>query len=739
MNEQAEKTILNGTVESVTFRNAANGFTVFEINDSDSGETVPTVGVLSEIAVGETVTLTGSFVVHSTFGRQFKAELCERKMPVSTEQLYKYLSSGVIKGVGVATAEKIITAFGENSFDVIENEPSRLATINGISADKANAISAEFKKQFAARSTMITLENYGMTTSECLKAFKRYGVEAVKIITDNPYQMCFDIDGITFERVEEIAQKLPVSPEKKYRLGAGLVHIIKHNIYNNGHTCLPREKMLAPACELLAITRDEADIALDSLIESRQIISERMNDKDFLFIPSTYNAEKKIATRISVLLRFPPQQNFTVSEDIDRIEAADKIKYGEKQREAIEKAVNKGILILTGGPGTGKTTALKGMLRLFQRDKLNIMLAAPTGRAAQRMTEVTGVEAKTIHRLLEVEWDENDRPVFQRNMRNPLDAQVLILDELSMVDINLFASLLDALPFGCRLIMVGDSNQLPPVGAGNVLHDLIDSKLLPVVELTEIFRQAQKSLIVTNAHRIISGESIETDRTDGDFFLMERNSQLLAARTIRELYCDRLPAAYDYNPLTDIQVLCPSKRGEAGTMELNALLQEAINPYTEHRQQFNFKGKIFRTADKVMQIKNNYNIEWEKDGEKGLGIFNGDIGFIEDIDMKGGALNINFDGKSVVYPADNLEELELSYAVTVHKSQGSEFKAVILSCVGIVPNLSYRNLLYTAVTRAKENLIIVGSKGQVENMIRNDKKTRRYSALKWFLTGEEKI
>ena len=734
MDERNDRVIISGTVESVTFCNQANGFTVFEFSGDEDGEIFTAVGTVSELAPGEKITLTGVWQTHQSFGRQLKVESLERRMPESAEQLFKYLSSGFIKGVGPATAEKIVSKFGEDCFDVIENDCLRLTEIKGISPEKARKISNEFRNQFAARSTVIALEKFGMTASECLAAFKRYGVEAASVVKNNPYRLCVDIDHISFDRAEEIAAEIPDSISRDCRTNAGLLHIVRHNLYSNGHTCLPREKMIKPACDFLDVTADEAEIALDSLVEEKQLVSTKIKGRDFLFLPSSYNAEQKIAKRIDVLLRFPPSQNFTVSEDIDRIEKKDKITYGEKQREAIEIAVNKGILILTGGPGTGKTTALKGMLRLFERQNLDIVLAAPTGRAAQRMTEVTGYEAKTIHRLLEVEWDENDRPVFKRNLRNPLEAQVLIVDELSMVDIHLFASLMDALPFGCRLIMVGDSNQLPPVGAGNVLHDLIDSSLLPVVELNEIFRQAQQSQIVMNAHGIVHGEKIDLSKNDGDFFFISRGNGMLAARTVKELFCERLPAAYGYNPLKDIQILCPSRKGEAGTVEINRMLQEAVNPCQKGRSQFVFRGNTFRSADKVMQIKNNYNLEWEKDGEKGTGIFNGDIGFIEDIDTRSGVLFINFDGKRVEYPSENLEELELSYAVTVHKSQGSEFKCVLLTAVGIPPQLSYRNLLYTAVTRAKENLIIIGTENQVFRMIENDKKTKRYSALKHFLT-----
>ena len=393
------------------------------------------------------------------------------------------------------------------------------------------------------------------------------------------------------------------------------------------------------------------------------------------------------------------------------------------------------MLILTGGPGTGKTTTLNGILKLFEQQELDIALAAPTGRAAKRMTELTGREAKTMHRLLEVEWDEHDRPVFKRNLRNPLECDALVLDELSMVDISLFASLMQALPFGCRLIMVGDSDQLPPVGAGNVLADLIASDLLPVVELTEVFRQAMGSLIVTNAHRIVAGEMPELTRKDGDFFLMERPNPYAASQTIAALYAKRLPEAYKFSPQNDIQVLCPSKKGETGTVHLNKILQDLVNPPADEKKELTVGFRTFRVGDKVMQTKNNYNITWEKpDGETGEGIFNGDIGVIENIDIHTETVQICFDDRSAVLAKEQMIDVELAYAVTVHKSQGSEFSAVIIPVVSVLPNLCYRNLLYTAVTRAKQLLILVGTRAEIQKMVENDKKTRRYSALKTFLT-----
>ncbi len=662
-------------------------------------------------------------------------EAYEREMPATAEQLYNYLAAGAVKGIGPATAAKIIEKFGENTFDVLENEPKRLATVKGISLEKAEKMQESFKKQFAVRNVMIALETYGMSPRECIAAYEAFGAGAVDRVLKNPFELCDAQTGIGFERAEAIADALPTPPESDFRVRAGITHIVRQNLYSNGHTCLPREKLLSVASSYLEVSADTADIQMDTLISAGTLTEKNIDGRDFIFLTSVYRDEKTIADRIKILLRFPPPQCETLEKDIAKIEKTDGITYAETQREAIKTAVSRGILVLTGGPGTGKTTTLNGILQLFERQELDIALAAPTGRAAKRMTELTGREAKTIHRLLEVEWDGNDRPVFRRNLRNPLECEALILDELSMVDISLFASLLQALPFGCRLIMVGDSDQLPPVGAGNVLSDLIASGLLPVVELHEVFRQAMGSLIVTNAHRIVAGEMPVLDRKDGDFFLMERPNPYAAAKTVAELYAKRLPDAYKYSPQNDIQVLCPSKKGEAGTVHLNKILQELVNPAAEEKKELTFGFRTFRVGDKVMQTKNNYNIVWEKsDGETGEGIFNGDIGVIENIDIHTETVQICFDDRSAVFAKEQLTEIELAYAVTVHKSQGSEFPAVIIPVVSVLPNLCYRNLLYTAVTRAKQLLILVGTQTEIQKMVENDKKTRRYSALKTFLT-----
>ena len=732
MDPQLEE--LCGVVEDVTYRREDTGFTVMDIFADD--EYVTVVGVLPELSEGESVRLRGTWGYHATFGKQFKAQLCERSMPSSSADLLRYLSSGAVRGIGPATAKKIIERFGENSFDVLENQPERLADIKGISLKKAKDISKIFNEQFAVRQIMISLERFGMTTHECLEAYKLYGANAVDMIKANPYALCSDIVGMGFERADAIASALPEPPDRAYRVSAGIVHVVKYNL-NNGHTCVPRKKLIAPSSGLLEADEDTIEAAIDALVESGRLISQMMNGKEFLFLPQIYSAEKLAAQRILVMTKFPPAGRMTVEEDIEKIEKEENIHYESKQREAILTAANKGILILTGGPGTGKTTALNGILKLFELDGIDVALTAPTGRAAKRMSEITGKEAKTIHRLLEVEWDKHDRPYFSRNARNPISAGAVIVDELSMVDISLFASLLDALPLGCRLIMVGDSDQLPAVGAGSVLHDLILSGVLPVVELKEVFRQAMQSRIVTNAHKIVSGQMPELHDKNNDFFFMKRNSAYDTAATVAELCTVRLPKAYSYSPINDIQVLCPSRKGETGTVSLNKRLQAVINPPSPEKKELQSGSRIFREGDKVMQIKNNYNIIWTKDSEEGTGVFNGDIGTVKKIDKANGCLAVWFDDKEAVYSTDNLQELEHAYAITVHKSQGNEFNAVVIPVMGVVPQLCYRNLLYTAVTRAKKLMVMVGSEKQIRDMVENNTRSKRYSALKFFLTEDE--
>ncbi len=731
--QEHERIRISGVIDCVTFSNPENGFTVLELESGD--ELITAVGVMPEVKAGELLELSGYWDFHASFGRQFRVELCEHKMPVAAGDILHYLSAGGVKGIGPKLAVKIVDKFGEDTLSIIENEPERLAQIRGISLDKAREISADFKKQFAVREVMMSLEKYGMTTAECVRAFNAFGVRAADIIKRNPYALCGE--GFGFARAEAIADALPEPPERGYRLQAGVVHVMSHNLAN-GHTCIPREKLFDPCAELLSTNADTIDITIDELIGSGRLVSEFIGDREFIFLPQIYRAEKSAAEHIRQLSKFPPAGRKTAENEITKLEKRNGIIYGERQREAIATAVERGLIILTGGPGTGKTTTLNGILQLFEDDGLKVALAAPTGRAAKRMSEVTGRPAKTIHRLLEVEWDKHDRPQFSRNSRNPLDAQAVILDELSMVDITLFASFLDALPIGCRLVMVGDSDQLPPVGAGNVLHDMIDSGVIPVVELTEVFRQAMESLIVENAHRIVKGEAPILNISDKDFFFIQTESPFLAAKTVSELCAVRLPRAYGYSPLDDIQVICPSRMGESGTNNVNRILQAALNPADASKPEMAVAGTVFRTGDKVMQTRNNYDIEWTGPDGDGTGIFNGDIGLLRKIDQRSRTVEIIFDERKAVFPFESMQELELAYAVTVHKSQGNEFDVVVMPVVGVPPRLSYRNLLYTGVTRAKKMLVLVGSKTQVCAMAANDKKARRYSALRHFLTENEK-
>lgn len=729
---------LTGTVEEVSFYNETTGFCVAEI--STEGEAVTVVGPIGELTIGSKIECLGNWDMHPSFGRQFKAESVSQTLPADAAGILKYLSSGVIRGVREATAAKIVEAFGVNTFDVIENEPQRLATIKGINASKARQISKEFKSQFMARETIIALTSLGLSQGQAIKAYSLFKAEAVDIVKSNPYSLIGGATGITFDNADEIVEHLEKRPPFECRAQAGLCYIVRHNL-GNGHTCIPRDKIYTPASSLLECGRDDVDIALDNAIEGKMLVQKQIDGRDFLFLPEIYAAEASIADRITIMTHFPPNESEIFASEIFAFEEANGIEFDEKQRHAIEVAVNKGLLILTGGPGTGKTTTVKGIINLMKNRGLKVCLAAPTGRAAQRMEELTGFEAKTIHRLLEVEYKDNSvTPDFVHNMRNPLDCDAVIVDELSMVDVTVFAALLDALPLHCRLIMVGDRDQLPPVGAGNVLSDMIESRVIDVVTLDKVFRQAMKSRIVTNAHRVVKGEMPVIDNsTDSDFFLLNENSKYNAPRKILDLVTSRLPAGYGFEPMRDIQVLCPSRMGEVGTQSINAILQASLNPPTKEKKEIRYKGYILREGDRVMQVKNNYDVPWFKAGENGSGVFNGDIGILTRIDRANDIINVRFDDREAMYSLENVRELELAYAMTVHKSQGSEFAAVVMPVIATPPKLAYRNLFYTALTRAKSLLVLVGNEVGIKQMVDNDKKSRRYSALKFFIENNEDI
>ncbi|HIY29108.1 MAG TPA: ATP-dependent RecD-like DNA helicase, partial [Firmicutes bacterium] len=649
----------------------------------------------------------------------------------------KYLSSGAVKGIGAATAARIVETFGENSLEVIEKEPERLAQVKGVTKSKAKRISEDFQQANGIKDVMARLGKYGITPEESVRIWKRYGAHAEECIRQDPFCLCDEELDIDFARADTIAASLEMPQDDSGRIRAGILHVLRHNA-DNGHTCLPRDRLAQVAARMLQVEVESVGGTLRSMEETFDVQAQTFGEREFIFLPRYYQSETYSADRLKMMLRYPPQSIVGVEGAIKEVEIRENIHYAAEQKEAIVQALEKGFLILTGGPGTGKTTTLNGIIRILKNKGETVLLAAPTGRAAKRMSELTGEEAKTVHRLLQVEWDDQDNPVFSRNERNPLECDAVVVDELSMVDTLLFEGILRALPLGCRLILVGDCDQLPSVGAGNVLGDLIASGMFPVVQLTEIFRQSMESLIVTNAHRIVAGQMPELRDKAHDFFFLPLRRAESISNTIVDLCARRLPASYGYSVFQDIQVLAPSRKGELGTIELNHRLQEALNPPEKGKKELSIGGSILREGDKVMQVKNNYNLPWTRsDGTTGEGVFNGDVGILVEIDKAAGALTVAIDDKMVLYDTDHANELELAYAATVHKSQGNEFQAVILPMFPGPKQLQYRNLLYTAVTRAKSLLILVGEEGTIQKMVANDRKTRRYSGLLRFLLAKE--
>lgn len=726
---------LSGQVENISFVKEDTGFAVLDV-DADN-TLVSVIGVFPAVAAGEWLEMEGRWEQHPVFGRQFHALNSRRTFVADSSAMLKYLSSGAIRGIGTATAYKIVSEFGGDTFDILSGNPEELTRVKGITLKKARQITDEFERKFSMREAIISLSSLGLKPEECIRAYHALGREAFGRIKADPYLLCGEGIVEDFTRVDAMAQGLEIEPDSANRVGAGVLFVLRHNI-SNGHTCIPKEKIAAPAGALLRV--DEAVVMehVDRLIQDGKIDCFTLRGREYLSLPEYFSAEKTIADRLDTMMEHPPAPLIAPQTEIDCIEALNDIHYGDRQREAILTAATTGMLILTGGPGTGKTTTVRGMIELFEGQRLRVSLAAPTGRAAKRMSDLTGREAKTIHRLLEVTFDADGNRTFVHNRENPIAADALIVDELSMVDVLLFASLLEAVPRGCRLILVGDTDQLPPVGAGNVLGDLIASGKVPVVELKEVFRQAMESLIVMNSHRIVRGEMPDLSARSGDFFFMSRSSTAAVEKTICDLVCRRLKEAYGYSPLTDIQVLCPSRKGGLGTGNLNNVLRDQLNPPAPDKKEIKIFDLVLREGDKVMQVKNNYDIQYSYLDEAGnehisAGIYNGDIGILKSVNKAAGVLEVWFDERRAMYPIESAGELELAYAITVHKSQGCEFSAVIMPVFQVVPNLSYRNLLYTAVTRARNQMILVGSEAQVRDMTMNVKRTRRYSALKAFL------
>ncbi len=736
--ESVQELTIDGVVEHVVYQNEENGYTVCELataslENPTQEELITVVGNLPFLAEGEAVRAVGKWVMHPSFGRQFKVSYFEKQLPQTTETIFKYLSSRAVKGVGPKTAARIVAQFGVDTFDVMENHPEYLADIPGISYQKALEIQKEFQKQFGMRNVMMFCRDYfGPALS--VRIYKKWGAAAVDIIKQNPYALCDAIQGIGFEKADRVARSLGQENYRGDRLVAATKYFLSQNGMQNGHVCLPKEKMLSSLCELLEAGREEMEAALQTLHAQNAVVTQVFDGIEFVYLKECYDAERQIVWRLERLERESASIEMA---DVDRlinlVEHEEDITYAPLQRRAIAAALQRGLLLLTGGPGTGKTTIVRAVIRILSRIGKKIALAAPTGRAAKRMSEATQCEAKTIHRLLEMEFSSETTPRFARDASNPLDESVVIIDEASMIDTMLFDALLRALKPGAKLILIGDADQLPSVGAGNVLKDLLKADCFTTVCLTEIFRQAGESMIIQNAHAINAGELPELECRDRDFFFLPRQTEAEMANAIANLCINRLPKSYGASIREQIQVLCPSRKGEAGTQALNLLLQKHLNPPAPNKAEKRHNGVTYRVGDKVMQIHNNYDIGWQKDGIEGMGIFNGDIGRILSIDTRNEQLIVNFDDRIATYHFTMLEELEHAFAITVHKSQGSEYGVVILPVYPYTPKLMTRNLLYTAVTRAQNMVIMVGRADVVAGMVQNHRQQRRYTGLYHFL------
>ncbi len=737
-----DKDTISGAVEHVTYRNEENGYTVCQISrEVENGETeiVTLVGIMPTVAVGETLNAVGKWSFHQTFGRQFSVEYFEKHLPTSTSAILQYLSSRAVKGIGPKTAVKIVAAFGENTFEIIEKDPARLATVQGISLDKAKHISNSFKEQFGVRAVMMFCRDY-FGPSTAVKIYKRWGGSAVDMMKENPYMLCDEISGIGFEKADRVAKSLGIDGSSPQRVRSGVLYVLNYNARQNGHTLVPRDRLVELSSALLDVDSVECQNAIDVLSDKKRVVCERIGGRECVYLKAYRDAEYYIKDKLDMLEAVCERQSAERAEElINATEARLGISYDVMQRRAIMHSIVGGVLVLTGGPGTGKTTVIKGITDLFKSLKKSFTLAAPTGRAAKRMTEATGYEAKTIHRMLEMVYKDDSEPSFMRDSNNPLDEDLIIIDEASMVDTLLMSSLLKAVRPGSRIILIGDSDQLPSVGAGNVLSEILRSERYRTVVLKKIFRQAGESLIVTNAHAINAGEDPELFSKNNDFFFIPREDERAIADTVAQLYVNRLPKKYGSDLFGQIQVITPSHKGAAGTEALNILLQRAVNPPSPRKREKKFRETVFREGDRVMQIKNDYDIIWEKDGEEGCGIFNGDIGTVISVLGDDECLLIDFEGRLTRYDFTMLDELEHAYAITVHKSQGSEYPYVIIPIYNCGDRLLTRNLLYTAVTRAQNMVILVGNAQLVHQMVQNNRQTKRYTGLRYILSSSENV
>ncbi len=730
--------IIEAFADETVFRNEENGYTVLVVKAGKSR--VSAVGIMPPIAVGEKLRITGDWTEHPVYGRQIKVQSIEIEKPTTLSGIEKYLSSGMIRGIGPATAKLLIRAFGEETLDVLYSQPEKLLDVPGIGQKRAQMIQESYAEQAQQREAMVFLQSYGVTPALAVKIYKRYGENVRQVITRNPYRLVEDVDGIGFKTADRIASSLGIEQSSEYRLSAGVKYTLSEATAGAGHCYLPRPELALAARRLLGSDADSIDRTIDSLILSHDISAQILpcdsgEEVVALYLPSTYRAESEVARRLREMIdAMPDSMASDLTAQIDELERIEGLAFHTQQRQAIETAVTHGMTVITGGPGTGKTTIIKCIIKLLSVHG-DVALAAPTGRAAKRMSEACGMEAKTLHRLLEYGGEEGD---FARSEDNPLEIDTLIIDEMSMVDIFLMRSLLRALVPGTRLIMVGDADQLPSVGAGNVLRDILDSGVIPSVRLTEIFRQDEKSMIVYNAHRINRGESPRLNAKGSDFFFERAVSPSDAAKRIVTLCSARLPGFLGLDPVRQMQVLSPTKKGECGVWMLNQLLQAEFNPPASGKHERVRGDTTFREGDKVMQTRNNYQLKWKKDGaigiEDGQGVFNGDIGFVTFIDPQEHVMEVQFDDeRTATYEGGDVDDLELAYCISVHKSQGSEFPVVIMPAVGGPPMLLTRNLFYTAVTRARRMVMIVGRENAIEQMIANVNTRRRYSALCWRL------
>ena len=730
MNALGERVTVEGSVDAVIFQNEENGYTVLLLRVDGEDEPITVVGCIPCAAAGEGMTVTGVWVNHPVHGPQLSAESVERRLPQEEEDIICYLSSGILKGVGPATAQRLVERFGADTLRVLEEEPERLRTIKGITAKKAMELSEAFRALTGLRQVMEFLARYDLPVYLAMAVQRTYGDNALQTLRDDPYLLSRAQFGVDFAVADAIAISMGFGGDDPCRLRAAIEYELAHNA-GNGHVFLPREKLLAATAQLVGVDTDTVEVALDKLIDSFAVVEKPIANVRGCYLPRMYQAETFVAQRLLSMLHTPVEQLRQVDKTIDAIEKEQGVSYAPLQRQAVRMAAEGGVLLLTGGPGTGKTTSLRGIVALYRRMGLDVALLAPTGRAAKRLGEVTDCDAQTIHRALGMSYNDlTGQAAFKKNGSDPLEAHAVIVDEMSMVDLELMQALLEALRPGCRLVLVGDPDQLPSVGAGNVLGDLLRSTVVPTVSLTQVFRQAEQSAIIRNAHAVNMGQPPQLDSNQGDFFFLCRRSPDRLVQTVVELCRDRLPRNMNI-PSEQIQVLSPTRKGACGTVSLNRALQAALNPPSPQKRQKQWGDVTFRVGDRVMQTKNNYDVLWEKDdGTAGSGIFNGDVGVIQDIDSSGELIVLRFDDRTATYTADLLSQLDMAYAITVHKSQGSEYPAVILVSAPAAPSLMVRGVLYTAITRARRMLIMVGDDAVPARMAENDRQQRRYSGLR---------